>query len=379
MKNLYFTLLFVLIVLSISGQEIEGQGPFTIIGKTTGFKDSTILYLKKVEEGYLQDNLDSAYVINNSFIFKGYVTEPSQYSIHTGYTGWEGYPPETFSRLAFWVNNSTIYINDKSGNIEFASISGSQLQADNNDLLQKISRLYSTRDSLTRIILSLSPKDSVKSRLLREKGRFLSKETVNAEISFIKSHPRSIISIYLLDIYKTNLGKEVTKDIFFQLDTQIRNIANANAIKEYIGLPKTPAVGDKFTDIELANLNGDLIKLSSLKNKYILLDFWSFGCKACRVENPVLLNLYNKYKHNGFEIYAVCLDEKKEFWQKAVVDDKINWITVSDLKGPSKSEAALIYNVTAIPHNYLINKKGIIIAEEIRGTDLEKKLEEIFK
>lgn len=379
MKNLYYTVLFVFTSLSISGQEIEGQGPFTIIGKTTGFKDSTILYLKKAEGGSLQDNLDSAYVINNSFIFKGYVTEPTQYFIHTGYTGWEGYYPETFSRLAFWVNNSTIYINDKSGNIKFASISGSQLQADNNDLLQKISRLYSTRDSLTRIILSLSPKDSVKSRLLREKGRYLSKETLNAEISFIKSHPRSIISIYLLDIYKTTIGKATTRDIFLQMDPQIRDIANAKAIKEYIGLPKTPAIGDKFTDIELANLNGDLMKLSSLKNKYILLDFWSSGCRACREDNPGLLNLYDKYKHDGFEIYAVCLDEKKEFWQKTVVDDKINWITVSDLKGANKSEAALIYNVIGIPKNYLINKKGVIIAEDLRGEDLEKKLEEIFK
>ncbi len=379
MKNLYYTILFVLTSLSISGQEIEGQGPFTIIGKTTGLKDSTKLYFKKAEEGNLQDNLDSAYVINNSFIFKGYVTKPSLYFIHTGYTGWEGYYPETFSRLAFWVNNSTIYINDKSGNLKFASISGSQLQADNNDLLQMTNRLNSTLDSLVRIIFTLSPKDSVQSRLLREKNRNLSKERFNAEISFIKSHPRSIISIYLLDIFKTTLGKEVTKDIFLQMNPQIRNIANAKAIKEYIGLPKTPAVGDKFTDIELTNLNGDLIKLSSLKNKYILLDFWASWCGACRAENPVLLNLYNKYKHNGFEIYAVCLDEKKESWQKTVADDKINWITVSDLKGAQKNEAALIYNVIGIPKNYLINKKGIIIAEDIRGEDLGKKLEEIFK
>lgn len=91
------------------------------------------------------------------------------------------------------------------------------------------------------------------------------------------------------------------------------------------------------------------------------------------------MNLYNKYKHNGFEIYAVCLDEKKESWQKTVADDKINWITVSDLKGAQKNEAALIYNVIGIPKNYLINKKGIIIAEDIRGEDLGKKLEEIFK
>jgi hypothetical protein len=99
----------------------------------------------------------------------------------------------------------------------------------------------------------------------------------------------------------------------------------------------------------------------------------------CRLENPRLLNLYNKYKQKGFEIYGVSLDNNREGWQSAVIEDKINWITVSDLKGSNYCEAALIYNVQGIPCNYLINKKGIVIAQNIKGEHLEKKLKEIFK
>ena len=124
------------------------------------------------------------------------------------------------------------------------------------------------------------------------------------------------------------------------------------------------AIGDKYTDLELPDLNGKLIKLSSLKNKYILLEFWAGWCGSCRMENPRLQTLYNNYKKKGFEIYGVSLDSKRDGWQSAVNEDKINWMAVSDLKGFNYSEAASIYNIQEVPSNYLINKK---------------KLKEIFK
>lgn len=364
---------------SKAGASQQNKDSFTIIGKTKGFKDGAKLYLRKAESGNLKDNLDSARVINNSFTFKGTVSEPAPYTIHTGYTGWYGQPPETFNRLEFWISNSTIYINDEVGNLKLAKISGSQLQNDNNDLIQAINPLYSTLDSMKRIIEGLTPADSARNRELRTKFRELNSERFNSEINFIKTHPKSIISIYWLNIYKQTLGKESTRELYVLMDPQIRNSPDGSSVKQYIGFPDQVSVGDKLTDIELPNLNGKLIKLSSLKNKYILLEFWAGWCGPCRLENPRLLTLYNKYKPKGFEIYGVSLDQKIEGWQSAVNEDKMSWITVSDLKGSNYSEAASIYNVQGVPSNYLINKKGIIIAKNIMGEDLEIKLKEIFK
>lgn len=358
---------------------LQNQDSFTIIGKTKGFKDNTKLYFKKAESGSLKDNLDSTIVINNSFTFKGRVSEPAIYSIHTGYTGWEGRPPVTLYRLNLWISNSTIYINDEIGNLKYAKITGSQLQDDSNEYNQTINPLYSSLDSIGRIIIELTPADSVRNRMLRTNFRKLNAERFNSEISFIKAHPKSIISIYLLNIYKQTLGKEASKDLYAQMDPQISNSTDGKSIKGYIGFPDLIAIGDKYIDVELPNLYGKPIKLSSLQNKYILLEFWAGWCGPCRLENPRLLSLYNKYKEKGFEIYGVSLDTKKEGWQSAVIEDKMNWITVSDLKGSNYSEATSIYNVQGIPCNYLINKKGIIIAQNIRGEDLEKKLKKIFK
>jgi len=381
MKTIFILICLLLCQMNDSnaGTPPQNQDSFTIIGKTKGFKDGTKLYLKKTESGSLKDNLDSATVINNSFTFKGRVSEPAQYTLHTGYSGWLGQPPETFYHLNLWISNSTIYFTDEVGNFKFAKISGSQLQNDDNDMIQTMNPFYSKLDSIGRIIRELAPSDSVRNRTLRTLWRKLDTERFNSEIYFIKTHPKSIISIYLLNIYKQALGKAKSKDLYSLMDTQIRNTVDGNSIKQYIGLPDPVKVGDKFVDIELPDLNGKLIKLSSLKGKFVLLEFWAGWCSPCRAENPRLSTLYNKYRQKGFEIYGVSLDEKREGWQSAVNEDKMNWITVSDLKGSNYSESASVYNVSGIPHNYLINKKGTIIAQDIMGENLEKRLKEIFK
>jgi thiol-disulfide isomerase/thioredoxin len=109
-----------------------------------------------------------------------------------------------------------------------------------------------------------------------------------------------------------------------------------------------------------------------------LLDFWASWCKPCRVENPNLVDAYKKFNDQGFEIYQVSLDRKRDAWEKAIKNDNLDWVHVSDLEFWNSS-AAQTYNVRSIPANYLLNKKGEIIAKDLRGEALDKKLHEIFK
>jgi thiol-disulfide isomerase/thioredoxin len=374
-KILYVIFIGLLPIQSFS----QGSDQFTIIGKTTGFKDSTKLYLNNPYAGSVRINLDSTYVINNSFTFKGLTqSEPFQLSIHTGYTGWYGQPPESFYRMIFWVNNSTIYINDEIGNLKFARISGSELQNDDNTLKEMDNPIISAFDSINKAIMKLSPADSIKRKILRKEAQQNYEASQQISIDFIKTHPKSIISAYNLNVYKSLWGRDKVKDLFNLLDSQIQNTTHGKSVREYIKRQYAIDIGNNFVDIDLQNLKGEFVKLSSLKGKYILLDFWASWCGPCRSENEGLLKLYNQYKKKGFEIYAVSLDDKKESWQQAVKDDKICWITVSDLKGSTKSEAAMIYEVAGIPKNYLIDKEGKIIAQDIRGEVLSKKLSEIF-
>jgi len=143
--------------------------------------------------------------------------------------------------------------------------------------------------------------------------------------------------------------------------------------------PANPtAIGSMAPDLAFPNPEGKILKLSDLRGKVVLLDFWAAWCRPCRMENPNVVKDYHKYHDKGFEVYSVSLDKDKNSWLKAIQDDGLIWPNhVSDLKYWS-SEAAAIYGVTSIPATFLIGKDGRIIAKNLRGEALGNALEELL-
>ena len=137
-------------------------------------------------------------------------------------------------------------------------------------------------------------------------------------------------------------------------------------------------VGGNAPELTYSGVNGESISLSSLKGKVVLLDFWASWCGPCRKENPFVVNLYNKYKNRGFDIYSFSLDNNKEKWIQAINQDQLSWKNhVSDLKGWQSAGAAK-YMIKSIPQTFIIDRKGKIAEIGLRGAELEQKILELL-
>lgn len=186
-----------------------------------------------------------------------------------------------------------------------------------------------------------------------------------------------------LEILKN--GRMLDKDEYFETFSNFaakiqKEIPNSLVVSDFVKeveQMRKLAVGQIAPDIELPNPEGELVSLSSLRGNYVLVDFWAKWCRPCRMENPNVVRMYNKYNDQGFEVFGVSLDRNRQDWLQAIEQDGLNWTQVSDLKY-WQSDAAKLYNISAIPFALLLDPEGRIIGKNLRGKQLEDKLEEIF-
>lgn len=196
---------------------------------------------------------------------------------------------------------------------------------------------------------------------------------------FISKNYSSFVSPYILYNNRLNYELNELEDFVNHFNISQDN-EFAQLLNEYILKLQRVAVGQPYLDFTQETPEGTFLSLSELvgKSKLLLVDFWASWCGPCRGENPNVVAVYKEYHEKGFDVLGVSLDMKKENWIKAIEDDGLIWHNVSDLKYWN-NEAAQDYAVSSIPSNVLIDENGIIIAKNLRGEDLRKKVEELLK
>ena len=219
--------------------------------------------------------------------------------------------------------------------------------------------------------------EQIKDSLFSLHDKFdLEKKSIIA--GFAKEHPASAVSAWAVSaFYGFDPNLEELQNVFSYLSEKNRHSLYGKQVADIIDATKKTAIGKTAADFRANDSNGKIVSLSSYRGKYVLVDFWASWCGPCRAENPSVVTTYNKYHSNQFDILGVSLDASSDAWLKAIKYDKLEWTQVADLKAWD-SKIVIDYGIKGIPFNMLLDKEGKIIAKNLRGAALEKKLKEVL-
>jgi peroxiredoxin len=343
---------------------------YTISGIVNGADSGSVVVLRFLGTDRKPDTAD---ITGNQFEFKGKADEALVADV---YIPEESHEPTRGLKVV--IENSVINIEGSKDSFFAATVIGG---ISNNELNTLRKALLVYEDSLQLVSIRGEEAniagDSVLSANLHEQYYTIEKEKNTTIKQFAIEHPKSIAGAYFVTtVFDFNLSE--LDSVYNAFDSTIKNHLYVKQIKESIDAIKRTSVGQPAPDFELKNLNGIPVSLSSLKSKYVFVDFWASWCAPCRAENPNLVKTYKQFRGKNFEILGVSLDDNRQEWLKAIKKDKLTWQHVSDLKGWESSVVPL-YGLRGIPANFLVDTTGKIIARDLHGDQLQKKLEEVLK
>lgn len=368
LKFLGLALFASLFIISCKNNEPK-QESFHLKGEFRGAAEGEVFLKVRDESGWV--DLDTANLVDGKFEMNGHVDEMQMaYLVTSAFRG--GIP--------IFLDNSEINISLHKDSIQDAKIEGNEVQLvfdQANAELQSLDQIWQDYYYNTYRFLTDDEKAQNESIVnnLYDSAQLLKEDFLK---SYILKYNDNLASAQLLMDQEDALGSDAMLELYEGLSDQVKTSSFGNQLGERVDIIKKTAIGQPIINFEMNDTLGNPVQLTEVtKGKYVLIDFWAAWCNPCRKENPNVVANYNKYHADGFDVFGVSFDQKKENWIKAIKDDNLTWTHVSDLQGWANA-AGKIYGIRSIPQNILIDPEGIILEKNLRGEKLGEKLEEIF-
>jgi peroxiredoxin len=361
---------------------VSAQNPnFTLSGKIGNLDKPAKIYLDYMDNGVSHE--DSTQLDHGNFSFSGHLSAIASARMSLDHLG-EGKSSAIFKRgdvIYFYFDQEhTVFASGDS--LVNARHSGSKLY-DEFDAYNKIigGAIMELTKQANIDFASGTPEQQKDTSFTNAVGaRFHARieERNRKQFQFAVNHPKSFFGLVALsESAGTKVDVQKVEPVYNMLDPKLRETDMGIELSQRIQAAGLTGIGRQAPLFTQNDQNGKSLSLASLKGKVVLIDFWASWCHPCRGENPNLKKQYSLYKDRGFVILSVSMDSQKKNWLQAIEQDGMPWLHVSDLKGWS-NEAGRLYGVRAIPACFLIDKEGKIIANDLRGETLNKKLAEIF-